>query len=99
MVPISPIEPFLLYRYRPLPGFSDRVCLPMGNMSERIFDSPGVLGFRAGQQTIPFFAGKVSNEMVEKLELLDSTFDNFLTVVTHSRNLLIFVPHNAPFTG
>jgi hypothetical protein len=70
----------------------------MSNMSERVFDRPGVFGFRAVQQTIPFFVGKIGDELIEKLKLSDGTCDNFLTVVTHGRGASYLcaaqIPHN-----
>jgi hypothetical protein len=85
MVSLVDIEPAFFYWYTLSPGGTGSVGLPMSNVSECIFDCPGVFGFRAEQQTIPFFVGKIGNELIEKFKLLDSTLDNFLTVVAHGR--------------
>jgi hypothetical protein len=83
MVSLAYVEPAFLHGSALSPGGTGNVGLPMGNVSESILDCPGVFGFRAVQQSIPLFVCEVGNEMIEKLKLLDSTFDDFLTVVTH----------------
>jgi hypothetical protein len=85
MVSLAYIEPAFFNRSTLSPGEPGNVGLPMGNVSECIFDCPGVFGFRAGYQTIPLFVGKVGNEMIKKFKLLNNSVDNFLTVVTHGR--------------
>ncbi len=95
MVSLADIEPAFFNWYALSPNGTSNVGLPMGNVSKCILDRPGVFGFRAGQQSIPFFVGKVGNEMIEKFKLLDSTLDNFLTVVTHGRETsYVFVRPN-----
>lgn len=85
MVSLVDVEPAFFSRYMLSPGGTRNVGLPMGNVSECIFDCPGVFGFRAAYQSIPLFVCKVGNELIKKFKLLDGTFDNFLTVVTHGR--------------
>jgi hypothetical protein len=85
MVSLGYVKPAFVTWYALSPGGTSNVGLPMGNVSECIFDGPGVFGFRAGYQSIPLVDCKVGNEMIKKFKLLNRTFDNFLTVVTHGR--------------
>ncbi len=85
MVSLVDIEPAFFNWYAMSPNGTGNIGLPMSNVSKCILDCPGVFGFRAVQQSIPFFVGKMGNELIEKFELLDSTLDNFLTVVLHGR--------------
>jgi len=64
MVSLVYIEPAFFNWYALSPGGTSNVGLPMGNVSECIFDCPGGFGFRAAQQSIPFFVGKIGNEMI-----------------------------------
>ncbi len=83
MVSLVYIEPAFFNWSTLSTGGTGNIGLPMGNVSECIFDCPGVFGSRAVQQSIPFFVGKVGNDLIKKFKLSDSSFDNFLTVVTH----------------
>jgi len=85
MVPLGDIEAAFFNGYGLSPGGTSDISLPMGNVSECIFDRPGVFGFRALYQSIPLFVCKVGNELIEKLKFLDRTLDNFLTGVNHAR--------------
>jgi hypothetical protein len=85
MVSLVCVEPAFFNGSALPPGGTGNVCLPVGDVSECIFDCPGVFGFRAVYQSIPLFVRKVSNELIEQFKLVDSTPDNFLPAVTHGK--------------
>jgi hypothetical protein len=85
MVSLVYVEPAFFNGSALSSGGTGNVCLPVGNVSECIFDCPGVFGFRAVYQSIPLFVGKVGNEPIKQFKLVDSTSDDFFPVVTHGR--------------
>jgi len=64
MVSLTCVEPAFFTWSALSPGGTGNVGLPMSDVSERILDCPGVLGFRAVQQSIPLFVCKVGNKMI-----------------------------------
>jgi hypothetical protein len=61
----------------------------MGDMSQDVLDSPGILRFRARDEPFPFFSRDFGNKLVKELKLLDGALDNFFTGMVHGFSSLL----------
>ena len=87
-VAIGPIETALFGRAPPTADGADHIGFPVGDVSQGVLHRPGVLGLRAGEGTLPVSLAEVGDELVQQVELLDGTPDNFFTGVAHGVSLL-----------